>query len=149
MSYKPSLYEQRLRQTRQQLNLLREGLRPAAPATHPTRVLREDVQNVNNTALTELQQAMAAALESSLEITDAKEEGGVRTVEGVLHLKQDMRFSFTSQQPDGCYIACPNLELSERTAEIISKLQAYFTTWYSQSTDAGPAGPGALPAPTT
>jgi hypothetical protein len=130
----------------EQFRLLREAFSSRPRRQH----LREDVQNVDNSARTELQQAMSQAIGGALEISTTSEEAGVRTVQGVLHLGQDVRFSFTNQQPDGCYIECNNLELSERTAEILGKLQAYFTTWYSQTAggeEPGVAPEGTAPAP--
>lgn len=134
---------------RESLRLLRESA--LAPRSTGSQLLREDLQNQDNSTQQELQTAMGAALGAALVISSVSEEGGVTTVQGMLRLGQDLRFTFTNQQPDGCYVTANQLELSESTATIISKLQAYHATWYTQvaSGDAAPAaaGPGAGPQP--
>lgn len=145
MSKRPTHEDYNL-QTRRQLNLLREAFsRPAASAGGRV-LLREDLQNLDNTARAELQQAMATALETALDVNDVKEEGGIHTVSGVLHLGQNVSFAFTTQRPTGCVISCQDLEMSDRTAEILGKLQAYYASWYEQTTTGAPAAQPGAPA---
>lgn len=126
-------------QMRQSLRLLRESLQ-ATPAPRAT-LLREDIQNMDNTGAQELQRAMGSAIGAALVISSVQETGGVSTVIGLLRLGQDVHFTFTSQQPDGCFINCQQLELSESTAQILSKLQAYHATWYTQTATGEKAAP--------
>ncbi len=118
-------------QTRQQLQLLRESLK--RPSTHQRNLLREDITNVDNTARQQLQQALSEALGATLEVTTAQANGDVQEVQGIIRIGKDLKFGFTNRQPDGCYISCEQMELSAATAEIISKLQAYYATWYAEA----------------
>jgi hypothetical protein len=133
-------------QTIEQLQLLRESFRnPSSTASgsdSTKKLLREDIQGVDNTARNELQQAMSAALGAALVVSTVEEQGGVTVVKGILRLGQDLRFTFTTQEPDGCSIDCQGLKLSESNAQILAKLQAYHATWYNQL-----AGGDAQPAP--
>ncbi len=119
-------------QTRQQLQLLRESLkRPYAQRERG--LLREDITNVDNTARQQLQQALSEALGATLEVTTAQANGDIQEVQGIIRVGKDLKFGFTNRQPDGCYISCEQMELSAATAEIISKLQAYYATWYAEA----------------
>lgn len=117
-------------QTREQLQLLREGLKQTAARRT---LLREDLAGVDNAARQQLQQALSEALGATLEVTSAKAEGDVQEVQGIIRVGKDLRFGFTNRQPDGCFISCEQMELSAATVEIISKLQAYYATWYTEA----------------
>lgn len=136
--------------TVEQLRLLRESFRsptstaiPTAKTTPDTgpQLLREDIQGVDNTARAALQQAMSAALGAALVVSTVEVQGGVTIVKGLLRLGQDVRFTFTTQEPDGCSIDCQALKLTEPTAQILAKLQAYHVTWYNQLASGESASP--------
>jgi hypothetical protein len=146
-----------LKNSRQTDSLLREQLDLCRPARRYRRVLQEDVAGVDPQARQELEDGLREAVGVKLQLTGFEQSESGITANGILQLTAPVRFSLSNTQPDRLLLTTDSLQLTATAAQAIGKLQAYYQTWYEQSsqpettedpTDALP-DETTLPAPAT
>ncbi len=125
----------RHRQSDQDLRAQLDAFNPKRLArNHRSPLLQEDVSGIDNLARTELQDGLSQNVGVKLEVTGFQNTDAGITSNGILQLGQPVRFSLTNTQPDRLLISTENLVLTQTAASALSKLQAYYQTWYEQST---------------
>lgn len=126
ISMRESLAMMREMQTSQNLNFKRV----TQQSVSAIQLLHEDFSGSNNQEFQEDQQAIVAALNVSVTITNRDDNGQRVEMSGTIKFNSEAKFIFTTERNDGIYLSTDTLQLDEEVLQSIMKLRAYYEQWY-------------------
>jgi hypothetical protein len=110
--------------TKKMLNVLREDIGETQDTDG------DGVVQVTGEAKTEQEDKFKDIVTKAVKFTsfNVYPEAGNVTFGGIIN--NELEFNFSMEESDACYITCNNFRLSSDKADMIKKLQAFYTGWY-------------------